>query len=77
MKLRGLFKGALLLTLASLMVAALAVVGLLGFIYYNSQGGQNWDALHGSSSPKPSPAKRETTPSPARSCWGRTAGPCC
>ena len=44
MKLRGLFKGALLLTLASLMVAALAVVGLLGFIYYNSQGGQNWDA---------------------------------
>lgn len=43
MKLRSLRKGAMLVAVSALLIAAVSLVGLLAFLYYNSNGGQDWD----------------------------------
>ena len=43
MKLRSLLKGAMLVTASALLIAAVTLLGLLAFIYYNSNGGQDWN----------------------------------
>ena len=42
MKLRGLLKGALLVTVSALLIAVVTLVGLAAFIYCNSNDGRNW-----------------------------------
>lgn len=42
MKLRGLLKGAMLVTVSALLIAAVTLLGLITFVYYNSDGGRNW-----------------------------------
>ena len=44
MKLRGVWKGAALVTLSALLIAAVAIVGLLVFVWYNSNSGRDWSA---------------------------------
>ncbi len=44
MKLRSIWKGAVLVAVSALLVAAIAVLGLLAFVWYNSNGGRNWGA---------------------------------
>lgn len=43
MKLRGLWKGAMLVAASALLIAVVTLVGLIGFVYYNSNGGQDWN----------------------------------
>ena len=43
MKWRSAAKGALLVTLSALLIAAVALVGMFAFVYYNSSGGRDWD----------------------------------
>ena len=43
MRLRGLRKGALLVTASSLLIALVTLVGLFAFIYHNADGGRAWD----------------------------------
>ena len=43
MRLRGLRKGALLVTASSLLIALITLVGLFAFIYHNADGGRAWD----------------------------------
>ena len=42
MRLRGLRKGALLVTASSLLIALVTLVGLFSFIYHNADGGRAW-----------------------------------
>ena len=42
MKWRSAAKGALLVTLSALLIAAVALVGMFAFVYYNSSGGRDW-----------------------------------
>lgn len=44
MKLRSVWKGAVLVTVSALLIAAVTLLGLLAFIWYNSDGGQDWSA---------------------------------
>lgn len=44
MKLRSAVKGVMLLTVSSLLIAAVALVGMFAFAYYNSSGGRDWTA---------------------------------
>lgn len=44
MKLRGALKAVMLLTVSSLLIAAVALVGLVAFAYYHSSGGRDWAA---------------------------------
>lgn len=43
MRLRGLWKGAMLVAASALLIAVVTLVGLIGFVYYNSNGGQDWN----------------------------------
>lgn len=43
MKLRGLLKGAMLVTVSALLIAAVTMLGLIAFVYCNSNGGQDWN----------------------------------
>ena len=43
MKLRSLWKGAMLVTVSALLIAAVTLVGLISFVYCNSNGGQDWN----------------------------------
>lgn len=43
MKLRSLWKGAMLVTVSALLIAVVTLLGLLAFVYYNSNGGRDWD----------------------------------
>lgn len=43
MKLRSLLKGAMLVTVSALLIAVVTLVGIVAFIYYNSNGGQDWN----------------------------------
>lgn len=43
MKLRSLLKGAMLVTVSALLIAVVTLMGLLIFIYYNSNGGRDWN----------------------------------
>ena len=42
MKLRSLWKGVMLVTASALLIAAVTIVGLIAFVYYNSNGGRDW-----------------------------------
>lgn len=42
MKLRSLLKGAMLVTVSALLIAAVTMLGLFAFVYYNSNGGRDW-----------------------------------
>ena len=42
MKLRGLLKGAMLVTISALLIAVVTFVGIFAFLYSNSSGGQDW-----------------------------------
>lgn len=42
MKLRSLLKGAMLVTVSALLIAAVTMLGLFSFVYYNSNGGRDW-----------------------------------
>lgn len=44
MKLRSVWKGAVLVTVSALLIAAVTVLGLLAFVWYNSDGGRDWIA---------------------------------
>lgn len=43
MKLRSLLKGAMLVTVSALLIAVVTLLGIVAFIYYNSNGGQDWN----------------------------------
>lgn len=43
MKLRSLLKGAMLVTVSALLIAVVTLLGLVAFIYYNSNGGRDWN----------------------------------
>ena len=43
MKLRSLLKGAMLVTVSALLIAVVALLGLIAFVYYNSNGGRDWN----------------------------------
>lgn len=43
MTLRSLWKGAVLVTASALLIAVVTLLGLLAFIYHNSNGGQDWN----------------------------------
>ena len=43
MKLRSLWKGAMLVTASALLIAVVTLLGLLAFVYYNSNGGRDWN----------------------------------
>lgn len=43
MKLRNLLKGAMLVTVSALLIAVVTLLGLIAFIYYNSNGGRDWN----------------------------------
>ena len=42
MKLRSLRKGVMLVTVSALLIAAVTLLGLVAFVYYNSNGGRDW-----------------------------------
>ena len=42
MKLRNLLKGAILVTVSALLIAVVTLLGLIAFLYYNSNGGRDW-----------------------------------
>ena len=42
MKLRSVWKGAVLVTVSALLIAAVTMLGLLAFVWYNSDGGRDW-----------------------------------
>lgn len=42
MSLRGFFKGAILVTAAAALVTFITLIGILAFIFYNSDGGRDW-----------------------------------
>ena len=42
MKLRGLLKGIMLVTVSSLLIAAVTLFGIFAFVYYNMIDGQDW-----------------------------------
>ena len=42
MKLRNLLKGAMLVTVSALLIAVVTLLGLIAFLYYNSNGGRDW-----------------------------------
>ena len=42
MKLRSLLKGAMLVTVSALLIAIVTLLGLVAFVYYNSNGGRDW-----------------------------------
>ena len=44
MKLRSVWKGAVLVTVSALLIAAVTVLGLIAFVWYNSDGGRDWSA---------------------------------
>ncbi|MGO5030014.1 sensor histidine kinase [Candidatus Agathobaculum pullicola] len=43
MKLRSLLKGAMLVTVSALLIAIITLLGLITFVYYNSNGGRDWN----------------------------------
>lgn len=43
MKLRSLLKGVMLVTVSALLIAVVTMMGLVAFIYYNSNGGRDWN----------------------------------
>ena len=43
MKLRSLLKGAMLVAVSALLIVAVTLLGLVAFIYYNSNGGRDWN----------------------------------
>ena len=43
MKLRSLLKGAMLVTVSALLIAVVTLLGLIAFVYYNSNGGRDWN----------------------------------
>lgn len=43
MKLRSLLKGAMLVTVSALLIAVVTLMGLIIFIYHNSNGGRDWN----------------------------------
>lgn len=43
MKLRSLLKGVMLVTVSALLIAVVTIMGLVAFIYYNSNGGRDWN----------------------------------
>lgn len=47
MKLRSLLKGAMLVTVSALLIAIVTLLGLVAFVYYNSNGGRDWSTAHG------------------------------
>ena len=44
MKLRSVWKGAVMVTVSALLIAVVIVLGLLAFVWYNSDGGRDWSA---------------------------------
>jgi signal transduction histidine kinase len=42
MKLRSLLKGAMLVTVSALLIAVVTLLGLIAFVYCNSNGGRDW-----------------------------------
>ena len=44
MKLRSVWKGAVMVTVSALLIAVVTVLGLLAFVWYNSDGGRDWSA---------------------------------
>ena len=42
MKLRSVWKGAVMVTVSALLIAVVTVLGLLAFVWYNSDGGRDW-----------------------------------
>ena len=42
MSLRSFFKGAVLVTAAAALVTLITLIGILAFIFYNSDGGRDW-----------------------------------
>lgn len=42
MSLRGLFKGALLVTASAALITVITMAGILAFIFYHSDGGRSW-----------------------------------
>ena len=42
MKLCSLLKGAMLVTVSALLIAIVTLLGLVAFVYYNSNGGRDW-----------------------------------
>ena len=43
MKLRSLLKGAMLVTVSALLIAVVTLLWLIAFVYYNSNGGRDWN----------------------------------
>ena len=43
MKLRSLLKGTMLMTASALLIAIVTLLGLIAFVYYNSNGGRDWN----------------------------------
>ena len=44
MTLRSVWKGAVLVTVSALLIAAVSILGLVAFVWYNSNGGRGWSA---------------------------------
>ena len=43
MKLHSLLKGVMLVTISALLIAVVTLVGIIAFVYYNSNGGRDWN----------------------------------